>query len=166
MYANFLLTRRHLAELDGLSRAALEILMVDPSMEVRQPLAYNKVEPTPVWVLERLASDPGNFVRWQVAYNGGTPQKVLERLKHCLRMIKFSNGSSVSAVIELICAGLRASTDAFSATRHALRPAQDSIFDALSQASVRFASCVLDVSALRSCLIGLAHNYRVCCLSR
>ena len=49
-------------------------------MAVRQPLAYNKVEPTPVWVLERLACDPSDFVRWQVTYNGNTPEKLLEVL--------------------------------------------------------------------------------------
>ena len=64
----------------GLNRAVLEILVVDPIIEVRQPLAYNKVEPVPVWVLEHLGSDPSDFVRWQVAYNGQTPENVLEVL--------------------------------------------------------------------------------------
>jgi hypothetical protein len=62
--------------------AMLKVLIQDEAWEVRQVLAYARVEPIPIWVLEQLANDPSEHVRWQVAYSWSTPQATLEQLRN------------------------------------------------------------------------------------
>ena len=56
--------RERIASYDDLDTATLEQLLKDPDPEVRIPLAYNKVTPTPAAVIEALANDLDPQVRW------------------------------------------------------------------------------------------------------
>jgi hypothetical protein len=72
--------REQIANRDDLSKAVFEVLLKDQKPEVRRTLAYAKTTNTPAWVLEQLASDPDENVRWQVAYVGAASDKILQKL--------------------------------------------------------------------------------------
>ena len=71
---------------EGLSRRndltpeVVRELMLDPCPKVRRPLVFNKLEPTPLFVLEYLLNDSDKDVRWQVAYNRYAPADLLKKL--------------------------------------------------------------------------------------
>ncbi len=72
--------RKNIASRDDLGQAMFEVLLKDQNPEVRRTLAYAKATKTPAWVLEQLASDPDEDVRWQVAYVGVASNQILKRL--------------------------------------------------------------------------------------
>jgi hypothetical protein len=72
--------RQYVARRDDLSHSVQCALCADPNPEVRRALAYNKGGDTPQFVLETLATDPDENVRWQVAYNGAASDALLQRL--------------------------------------------------------------------------------------
>ncbi len=72
--------RYAIARRDDLSKSVLEQLVKDSYVEVRRALVYAKTTRVPSWLLETLATDIDETVRWQVANNGSTPKAVLNKL--------------------------------------------------------------------------------------
>lgn len=72
--------RERVARYGDLDTVTLELLLKDPDPEVRKALGYNKVQPTPAFVIEALANDLVAQVRWQAVCNGAITRATLERL--------------------------------------------------------------------------------------
>ncbi len=72
--------REQIAHRNDLTKAVFEILLKDPNPEVRRTLAYANTAKPPAWVLEQLAIDPDENVRWQVAYVGVVSDQILKKL--------------------------------------------------------------------------------------
>jgi hypothetical protein len=79
--------RECLAEHHDLPQVSMLILAKDSSDQVRdsspavrRTLAYAKTTKSPAWMLEQLAIDPDENVRWQVAYVGVVSDQILKRL--------------------------------------------------------------------------------------